>query len=278
MARGLVQKETTPMACLPNPGKCEWVELKHFIAHYNETRSSDYQHECCLDLKSSQKSPEVICRSSDDKSLVVERKNLVWPLDYVQRHKAEHFLWDAILVHLRVVCSDGPYLLSIAPPSIVAESKLSELAAQIADAVKRVISPMRSGEKIEFVMPCQGVFQKQIDTERDFDEPPSGLMILSSTPKYQELTDPGHTPDAFIEKVLDYFSACEGKFSAYGSSIRVLLLNFISYQLYEQCNESWWHVFFDIYNPPSSICQIWSSFNYDDQSWNFEQLYGTGRR
>ena len=83
------------MSCLPPSAKCEWRDLKYFVAHWNAQRHSAFERTACLDLCSQTKQPEVLCTDTQTGSkLVIERKSLLWPQNYAEIHHAEHRFWE----------------------------------------------------------------------------------------------------------------------------------------------------------------------------------------
>jgi hypothetical protein len=79
-----------------NDGKCEWLNGLHaFASQYNKTNGTDYKLSQCLDITgdTTRKQPEVRLDFSGHPSMVIERKRIVYPLDYYKRHRSLHQFW-----------------------------------------------------------------------------------------------------------------------------------------------------------------------------------------
>ncbi len=78
-------------------GKCEWLEggLDKFVSHYNRECGTSYAHTECLDIVrtggATEKKPEaLVTDGKNGKQMVIERKSVVWPPEYIPRHNNEH--------------------------------------------------------------------------------------------------------------------------------------------------------------------------------------------
>jgi NAD(P)-binding Rossmann-like domain len=90
---------------------------------------------------------------------------------------------------------------------------------------------------------------KEFSHDRDCDEPDVGLKIESNIHPCEELKNAINTPQEFSDKIGDYFRACEKKFADYTSARRILLFNFVSSELFFDCDQNWWEEFFGIHKP-----------------------------
>jgi hypothetical protein len=89
-----IQEIGRMFAHFENPGKCEWLGggLDKFVRHYNQQCGTAFSLTKCLDIVNisgiTPKAPEVLLTDSGTgKSMVIERKSVVWPDDYIHRHK-----------------------------------------------------------------------------------------------------------------------------------------------------------------------------------------------
>jgi len=194
----------------------------------------------------------------------------------VHAHKLDHLLWEEVSRHIGDACDDAPFELSLLPRQATSKTQVVSLAVEIAQVIRSHAPHMHPGQTIDFQELCPGVLQKQFSDQRNDDEPQTGLVISSVEPRHPELDDAASTPDEFKENVLRYFAECERKFVTFADSTRVLVLNVVSAQLHGQCDGPWWKTFFAAVVPPAAISQIWTSFNYHGESWQFECVHGYG--
>lgn len=263
------------MTCLPSASKCEWADLQYFVKHYNEQYSTCFDLSDCLDLQHESAQPEVMCKDANSNQImVIERKSIIWPLDYVERHKAEHIFWKSILANLKQDTRDAPYLLHIdETPPTVNHRELKKIAGDLAQRIKLSIHSLDAGSGIQFTGIVNGLFSKEHPDSRDWDEPETGLKIESDEPVVEGLKNPTCTPNEFSDTIAKHFKSCVKKFSTYTSAKRILLFDCVSNQIYSDCDQSWWREFLDIHPAPDAIDEIWSSHNYYENNWAFEKLH-----
>lgn len=264
------------MACLPNSSKCEWSEIKLFVSYYNEKVKCDFEHDCCLDVEYRDRpEPEVLCKDSENNCLVIERKTCMWPIDAVERHKAEHIYYDQIFLELRSVCGDTPFSLYTSFPETIDHEALKALAIQVSEQIKEKIEALTPGDEIIITDPVRTIFKRENVGERNKEERRGGLVIKSYEEDISDLYSFDTIPDKFKEMIRKYINSTEKKFSKYEKCKRILLLNIISGNLYSLLDENWWQGYFKLYLPViDSIDEIWISFNYGD-SWNFDKIYSS---
>lgn len=265
------------MACLPSASKCEWTELQYFVSHYNEINSASFERLVCLDTQHRSAQPEVMCKDvKSGQLMVVERKLIIWPTNYVEKHKAEHIFLNAIIDNLKSETSGAPFSLRVEMPSTVNHVELRKIAKNLASLIKGSIHSLNNGSDFHFTFPVKGTISKEYLNDRDWGEPEVGLKIESDEPVADELMIAARTPQEFSEKIADNFRACEKKFSDYALAKRILLFNYVSGQLFSECDQSWWREFLSIHKPSVAIDEIWSSHNYYDDQWAFKKLHPNG--
>src|SRR6185295_1465472 len=105
------------MGCLPESGGCERAQTDPFVDHLNDIEKSDYQHVACLDVidRNSPQPEALYIDESTGERLVIERKNIVWPSDYAQRHKQDHLLGERLIEGLKDLTADAPYGVELEP-------------------------------------------------------------------------------------------------------------------------------------------------------------------
>src|SRR4051794_40543211 len=105
------------MGCLPKSGGCERQRTDPFVDHLNWLEGTDYVHTECLDVIY-RNSPQPEALYTDKRSgrrMVIERKSLVWPPEYIVGHKNDHFLRDLVIEGLTDLTGDDAYELNLEP-------------------------------------------------------------------------------------------------------------------------------------------------------------------
>ena len=214
--------------------------------------------------------------SNSGQRMVVERKSIIWPANYVEKHKAEHIFWNAIIDNLKPETDGAPFSLRVEMPLTVNYAALRKIAKVLADSIKGDIHSLADGRGFHFAAPVNGSIFKELQNDRDGDEPEVGLKIESDESIVEELKIATHTPQEFSVKIVGYFRSCENKFTDYASAKRILLFNYVSGQLFSDCDKNWWQEFLCIHKPSEAIDEIWSSHNYYEDDWGFEKLHNNG--
>ena len=82
------------MSCTPHTcrcGQCEIRRLAPFVKHYNRVRTCAFVFDRRLDATGPESQPEAAYLDSrTGEVLVIERKSLIWPLDFAQLHATSH--------------------------------------------------------------------------------------------------------------------------------------------------------------------------------------------
>lgn len=210
------------MACFPQSGGCEHRRILPFIAHVNELEESDYQLESCLDIEQrNSPQPEAIYRDSTGRGMVVERKSVVWPLNYAELHNADHYLANVLAETLRPIVGDAPAMVEVRSGISVDRPSLVQFGEALAAEVQRHIEELKKGLELTFG-PCR--FRFQSDSERDEWEPSKGLGITFLPRHYNDLDDPSVLPARLIEYLRKMTLSAKRKFADYGDCRQVLLI------------------------------------------------------
>jgi hypothetical protein len=179
MARSERSKESNVSWCLPTGSKCEWVEIEPFVQFFNSLAGTSYSRVTCLDvLDRSMKQPEVLLRSIDGSCAVIERKNVVWPSDSLQRHASEHAFFQGVADEIGSLFSDDTYELVVTDSYLhVGKRRMSKIVGDLRDQLilaKRA-SASSAWEWISHPIPCR--LRRVPEFERDIDFPSNGLMV-----------------------------------------------------------------------------------------------------
>jgi hypothetical protein len=269
------QFRITKVTCLPSASKCEWAELKYFVQHYNEVRNRSFQHECCLDLRTTLPAPEVLCRDEAQSTIVIERKTLVWPSNYVQAHKAWHIVVDEILRLLGPCIRSKAFALTLPEPESFSDKALTDLAKEISREAAEQIPRLHEGESVNLKSLVGTVFWREYACDRDDDEPKTGLIFRNTESPRADLSDPIQTPTEFDQVLSTFFEACKKKFQAHSNSRKILVLNLVSMSLYDQLDSNWWTVYLSKNAALEAVDEIWVSFNFGEaeSDWTFTNIY-----
>ncbi len=215
--------------CRPPSGKCEWANLRKFAEHFNNTFSTEYKLAKCLDVSDSSKpQPEVLLESSGDKCMVIERKAIVFPPNYLKHHHSEHEFGNHFVAKANSAFQDDLYMLEINTNDVHRSKKdLRDLAEQIAKSVIANQQEVRYTGEIYSSQPLRWCFRRLSKYERDEDAPEKGVGVYFSEP--WSLPEENRDQSSIARKqVADQLNKLLAetavKFANYSDCIRILLL------------------------------------------------------
>ena len=223
--------------CLPSQNKCEWADLKEFVADYNRARNKDYRLVACLDRENSgSKEPEVLLKTTSREYMVIERKSIVWPSgkSTMAEHNREHDLFDRFVHRLESsghTFKDGLYVLTVWEGDLkdLKGKGVFEAAEQIARTV--LANRIESGPFLRGISgrkPIRWEFRVVGPSERTDDAPEVGLgysvnldsRSLESSAEIEDITK-GYTRE-FERQAM----AAKEKFTKYGHCRKLFLVQF----------------------------------------------------
>jgi hypothetical protein len=269
------------MACLPQSGGCEKPLTDMFASHLNDTQRTQYVHHACLDVvdrKTPQ--PESLYVDSETKlRLVVERKCILWPIDYAQKHKNDHLVATIFSQLLEGPLDDGLYELSL--PVLIGGTQ-RELTSLVLNAAQQILSKLpkvKAGESLRHRVNEQWQWKIRKVSPWDIEdgEPSKGLKVSFITPHsiWFESIDATNLPAELLTALQRIYSSCVKKFAGYTDSRRVLVLDAHAALRYQSTD--WWGRLFSIYRPPIEIGEIWLGIcqwvDEGVEGWIFERLY-----
>jgi hypothetical protein len=141
-------------------GKCEWRGggLDKFVSHYNRENGTNYVRTECLDIErtggETKPKPEVLVTdNARSAQMVIERKSVVWPSDYILRQQNEDDFANVIWQQTRGQFQDDCYELTV---SAVELGKLKRhTVKQVASEIGSVLAgvnpasmPLRSSTPV----------------------------------------------------------------------------------------------------------------------------------
>lgn len=271
------------MTCRPISGRCERQRTDPFVWHLNDRESANFNHAQCLDRTITDRpQPEVLyVDGKTGATLVIERKNFLWPPDYAKVHAFEHKALDRIIEHLAEVCDVGAYELSFRTRGNLGRRNLEKFVDKLVRQIRLRINEMRPGDAItrSHVDGCWR-FRRQAPEERDDWEPSTGLVIAFAGTGTHDLDDPSAIPDALANTISETLTSCEAKFREYSTARRIVLVEQFGDLLL--CGEWWWRTVLQKLPPPICIDEIWKGYfgqiSEEAEDWAFERLYESPQR
>jgi hypothetical protein len=183
--------------CLPESGGCERPFTDAFVDHLNRLECSRYKDRACLDVDDRVTAqPEALyVDDQTSHSLVIERKSLPWPIDFVHKHKNDHAAAHIIQKRLEGLSITELYELQL-PMLISGRQKDVEAFARGAgDAIRRNWRAITSGSRFKG---RQGDmwwrFGQVPDDARQDDNPASGIKVTWTGPSltFEDFIDLEH--------------------------------------------------------------------------------------
>lgn len=266
------------MGCLPISGGCERKLTDPFVMHLNQIEGRAYVHVSCLDREiRNRPQPEALYADGALlKQLVIERKTIGWPLDYVERHVTTHFLMDFILDAVGSKTKDAPYALELEGDISFSREWLGIFARRIADTITPLVSRLDPGQRV-FIREgaCTVTFWLQEDEEREYWEPSKGLIIFQTCDGSSSVPGSNELPSGLDTVIRQLWSSCEKKFAEYVGDRRILLLD--PHGELRTSDRLWWRKAFNRTPPPHSISEIWlamfDAISDVEEGWIFSKVH-----
>lgn len=219
--------------CYPPHARCEWQNLRTFVARYNELNGSAYQRDACLDVSNrSRKEPEILLKDDAGHGMVIERKCVCWPEDYIRWHNKEHLFSDCIHARLAGCTRDGVYLLCVRAKDLHGRDQdVRRIADAVADRVIADIEQAKGTAGVRSGRPVPWSFSPLPEAWRDEDDPPVGLGVQveddwTSFDAYAFGCTRRLAQSELTDEVARHLQASRAKFAHYGECRKVVLLEF----------------------------------------------------
>ena len=251
--------------CYPNPSKCEWQSLRLFVEHYNQIYGCSYQRSVCLDVVDRHnKQPELLLVDScGAKRMVVERKCICWPRDYVKLHSKEHLVADRLIAAVSSVLKDSLYCLELQAVDLRRDDKsLATAADSIAACIQSNVTQVRQPSRLGGTTPIKWHLSGLPQSCRDEEMPKVGLVIQIqdqwTTDDPAEWQSERKTAKAETSKtVTEALLNCGEKFKHYDNTyIRAVVLEFYG-KISEFLEDDEIATLIRIIKRPPNIDQIW---------------------
>lgn len=255
------------MSCLPSKSKCEWFELRDFIRHYNELCGTTYEREKCLDVADSTRpQPEVLVQCVGARSMVIERKSVVWPPAHVKDHNKEHTLMAALAEALNPLFQDKAYALELSATDISAKeaSQMTVFSKQIAGMIIEHRDAVARGQ-ISGTLPLPWAFGANDDPESR-----PGVTILVSLSR--NLFDFDYCERALQGGATELAKQLEKavpKFVGYESCVRTVVIQFYGEDFSSERVEE----MVSRITVPNTIDQVWLTYSEPISDHEYETKY-----
>ncbi len=269
--------EDCEMACLPETGRCERERTDAFVRHLNRVELCSFEHALCLDqIYRNAPQPEAMyVEQVSGGRLVIERKTIAWPLDYIVRHQNDHLVASVLIERVGPLATDAPYAFVLQPAIQGHPGELAAFGRRIAENAAHHFSRVRSGRAIGSAQPGrQWKLFRENPRNRAIDgEPDTGLVIRWYP---EETLDVAKAPpEELLSEIHRHFASCELKFREYLLDRCVLILD--PHGELRHLPVVWWHEVLQLRTPSRAISEVWTGL-YDwvsdrDQGWLFKKIY-----
>lgn len=220
---------------MPSNNKCEWEELKYFVSEFNKVNSTHYTLSKCLDVSNrSSKQPEVLLECTDLPSVVIERKSVVWPPDFLSDHSKLHLLGDILHSRLSAIFDDGLYQLQLNESAfrVIKKKQIIKFADKIIKSILSQETYVKAENVIRYRTPFPWVFRRLNFNEIDEDTPNKGICVLSMSSS-DFLDDPeifqqslNEARSGFSDAFLKAAQNANKKFYEYPTARKLFLVQF----------------------------------------------------
>jgi hypothetical protein len=257
-------------------GKCEWREggLDKFVSHYNRENGTSYAHTECLDIERTggrtEPKPEVLVTDARrSRQMVIERKSVVWPPDYILRHQNEHDFANIIWQQTRDRFQDDCYELTVSAEEL---RKLdSHTVKQIALEIGSILAENHSSSMpLRRSTPVPWHFHRG-NTHDDYGTR-KGIVVIHE----DALTFNFNRDDAIVGTAAAMereLAEAAAKFIGYEGTRKVVLLDFYGNELGEEDIPP----LIERIALPQTIDEIWMTkcdwVSEDDFEIGFERLF-----
>lgn len=222
-------------SCTP-ADRCERRHLSSLVVRLNGLWGKSYEVSACLDMDSrNEPEPELLLEAPAEPPIVIERKTITWPKEYLRDHNNEHAIANALFARLDNTYQDDFHVLTLWSDSLVGQrvTDVRDWAEQIANAVLRDEANSRTTRGIHGQTPIPWGFRRADEIDRDYDTPDTGIQIRTFQDTGPSFVDPSGWTTMMTEATQGYKAElerlaanCEAKFAKYGDHIRLLAIEF----------------------------------------------------
>jgi hypothetical protein len=202
--------------------KCEWKILGSFVEIFNKNIGRNYKLDKCLDLANrNEKQPEVLLKCSGFIDVTIERKSVVYPVDYVRTENNFHRFGEELTKMVGASPRISGGVLHIKKESLAKNIDAKQAAKEIHKAIE---AGCRKGRYpfVWYLNPYEEIGIQQ------------GIVIEANCSEEIDLIN---IREGFKESSKQALNNAGLKFKNYASTYRIVLLQFIgegSYSLDSQ--------------------------------------------
>ncbi|MDY0297571.1 MAG: hypothetical protein RB296_09670 [Acidobacteriota bacterium] len=221
--------------CLPESSRCEWRLLKPFVDDFNKANKSNYTLKRCLDVVNrDKKEPEVLLESPGLPALVIERKSVVWPDDYLKQHSKFHLIGERLSFRLRGLFTDGVYQFCFNDTSLGGKTD-KQLKRDANNVVGQLVANQESIKTTGWFRsqtPFPWRLHRMKPEDKDESTPENGIGVLMSRldiydESWESFTKVHlHALEGFKRQLAKVINESRMKFENYSDARRILLLQF----------------------------------------------------
>lgn len=223
-----------PFSCLPPHNIDEWINLKPFVETYNSLFERNYILESCPEKDHrNTPEPEILLRDGDN-HMVVERKIIPLPVDYVRNHQLWHEFSNRLIGSIVEQFSDNLYIFRIQDVHIPNRKK---------DAIK--LANEISSTILEYelrIKATEGRFSGGIYSDDSDGSIPWSFITVSDIDREEYLQDSGiiselgisrkwYSPQDITEefpklkkRLLKLITSSIVKFNKYSDCLKILII------------------------------------------------------
>jgi hypothetical protein len=251
--------------------KCEWgFILRDFVRKYNSKFGTCYDLQKCLDVSdSSRPQPEVILTAEGSGSLLIERKQIVLPSDYLKHHNRVHEFFDEgsyVYSEITKVLPPALYQLTLIQDELTSKDCKS-VRARLKEVIDVIVAGRNTFQKHQFLEQRQPFFWRfcQLDDE---DRKSGVVMEVFGSGGFSSPVVDGEAVNKFSGLFSKWIRETEKKFAGHEHSNGVLLLELVGDYFLFPTEEEIIEII-NKYPLPECINQIWVT----DAAWIDENDY-----
>lgn len=213
--------------CLPPSNDNEWLNLNRFVEIFNATYGTNYRLESFPENEDrSNPQPEILLCDNEAR-MVIERKVLPWPQNFVRQHQLAHEFSERFFAKMLDEFSDDTYVFEIADSDIPDNKrKIIELVNDVTEHILKHRSLIRdTGGIICENEPIEWKFYRLPEPDREDYPEESGIVCRFMNPfgYYDKRQMP--TAQAEIKAALsDLIAKSAPKFDKFADCLRVLIV------------------------------------------------------
>lgn len=260
------------MGCLPESGGCERRATEAFVTCWNNISGSSFEYVLCPDqVDRASPQPETLFADwARGKFLAVERKSVVWPLNYAARHRADHRVAEFLQQSLGPATQNLPVSLHLESVTPAGPEACEDFANEVARGVINKLDELAQGTRV--VGTAKGLQWEAYSDQasrRFHNEPEEGLIVRWLGPMFEAASGEGIEQE--MRRLLE---SAASKFRSYSDAVSVLLLEPFGSVRY--WGAAWWAERCGKAFAASSISEIWLSVfdgvNDFEEGWIFERI------